>query len=275
MTLSCFPANSRLARLAVLLAAYLAAAIVGRAQSPPSPTASPSPESKTRKPTAYVRFWNMLPRDNAKGGGKLELFAGATNGPEARPIFASRPMNTSVGYLPVPPGNYTFRICRPEDREHPIKVVPVVLRDHVFITLLTHLVDGQPQSEMIDDTIDPAKTSGGQLTVRHFLADARAVVTADNKARTGPLNYGDTQVLTGLPARLVPISLEAVLHGNDQWTSTAEADFSPGPTHSPHASLLLLSDAYGRLAVSVVEDGVAPEPEPEPSPAKTPSSGQR
>lgn len=217
----------------------------------------------------------MLPRGNTKGNDSLELFAGATIGSEARPLLFSRPMNSSVGYLPLPPGNYTFRICRPEDREHPVKVIPIVLRDRVFITLLTSLVNGQPQSEIIDDTIDPAKASEGQLTVRQFLADARVVVTADNKARTRLLNYGDTQVMDGLSTRVVPISLAAVLRGSEQRSATTEANFSPSPGHSPHATLLILSDPYGRLFVSVVDDGIAREPEPDPASAGTSASGQR
>ena len=221
-----------------------------RAQTP-----KPSPSPAVKPKLGYIRFWNMLPLE----GSTFELVQDGTP-PPGRVLQTASPANFSAGYIPLPPGAYTLKVCRPGEHDKPIKSFAVPVRHNSYITILTTQPPGAAiKAELLDDTPDPFKPPVNRLTVRQFVPDIHVVATAAGTKRTEALDYGATQTLEGLPGGLVQLNTRATLTGGATKTWNTEADFRT----SHHASLLVLSDPYGRIRPRVSVDGPSPAAEAE------------
>lgn len=214
------------------------------AQEPASPTPSPTP----KQVTAYVRFWNLLPLKS----GYLELVGAAD--PLGKSLLSASPGAFAGEYRPVPPARYSWAVCRAGDRKQPLKnPLDVPLRAEEYLTIVTRPSadpGGEPVVELVDDTIDPDQPSSNNLTIYQCSPDVKAVVTAARRYTSDPVVYGSTQSLKDLPKGVVGLSISLTTKtGPASWNT--DADFRA----SPHASLIVVPDAYGRIRPRVTVDG--------------------
>ena len=192
---------------------------------------------------AFIRFWNMLPDP---GHDKLELYLA-----DGKQLTTTYGGDTAVGYVPVLPGTFMFSVRRVGDANHDVKTPPVQLLADSFVTILATLKNGQVSLEVLNETIEPKKDDGmGHFIVRQFCVGARMLLTVGN---TPPkmLNYGEVAVFNGLPASQVSVIIQATLRDGKIRNQNTQVDF----TKNHYATLLLVTDAYGRLRPSIAFDG--------------------
>ena len=234
------------ALLTLALAAVPCAAL--RAQSPTdpaSPTATPKPAH------SYVRFWNMLPRNQAN---ILTLFTG-----ETAPVANLPPANVFSSYLVVPVGSYTMIVRKFGEAGEIIQRFPVSMPAGSFITMIATEKDGKPTVEMFNDTPDPKVVeTSGQIVLRQFVPGAHVTASIPGgPATTKALDYGETAVLKNVPiSGPVQINLQAGLPTTPPTTRSWSLSGNFSTAH--HATLLLVADSYGRFRPTLTMDAVAP-----------------
>lgn len=230
----------------VLLA--LGTGVAGSRAQSPSPTPTPTPPP--RKPSAYLRLWNMAFALNSP----LELFTGAERG--GRALLSAPPSNFYTGYERVVPGHYSLRISRPSDPQEVTRPVDAVLPDSGYFTVLvSQQPTGEILTELVNDSPDPAQSFDNVLVVRQYSADCRVVVSAGGK-HTEPLEFGGSQMLGQLPNGNVPVTMRAVTpQGPYNWAS--EVDFKG----HHRATVFVYPDTYGRVRFKLTADGPASEAE--------------
>ncbi len=214
------------------------------AQTPATPVPA-TPEPKEPK-EAYVRFWNMLPKE----AGALTMLR-QISGAEPEAIASAAPANTYAGYLAVKPGRYGLRIVRAAEPENALKTFDLVLRGDVFVTFIARVVDRQLTVEMVDDTYDKKEAINGRLTVRHELPGATISVAAAGQPGARGLAYGQVEKLEGFPAKPVLLKMNAVLADGQKRDWAMEVDFRS----CRHVTLLLALDPYGRFRPRISPEG--------------------
>ncbi len=208
------------------------------------PAQQPAPTPS--KPKAYIRLWNMLPADPANN---LLVSVGDNA------MFGVGPLDLYTDYFSSPLGSYSLTIKRSGDKADPGQKIPVALQDGTYITLLATQKGTQTNIEVINDTPDPkVKDLAASLIVRSFLTGARVTVGVAGGQVRQPVPDNATVTLDNLPMTAeVNISVQAMLPTTPPSPSNSElpADFSV--TH--HATLLLVSDRYGRLKSKLFYSG--------------------
>ncbi len=213
----------------------------------PAPSVTPTPVPTFKKPVAYLRLWNMAIAMNAP----LEVSTGTEA--SGRPILTALPANFYTGYQPIAPGHYSLRLAKSSDPKTSLRMVDATIPDKGYFTIfVSQKPTGELVSELINESIDPSKPVNNMLTVRQFSQGAKVVVTAD-KQHTGPLEFGDVQVLEQLPSANVPITMRALTSkGPRNWA--AEMDFKT--TH--RGTVFVYPDTYGRIRFKLTADGPSP-----------------
>ncbi|MEA3210330.1 MAG: hypothetical protein QOE70_3387 [Chthoniobacter sp.] len=209
----------------------------------PAPAAS-TPPRKPRK--GYFRFWNML----SKPEGELTLIRndGSTEG---TPLLSAAPNNYYASYLPLPPARYALKVVRRNDPATAIQSFDVTLGSDAYVTFMAHPVAGQVRIELFDDTFNPAEATSGRLTIRQFVPNANVTVTSNAQLTSRSLTQGETQTIEGFPLKPVMLKMRAGMAAGPDQEWVAEVNF----TTSRRASLLIVSDPYGRFRPRVTIDG--------------------
>lgn len=228
----------------VLLVALLAAtgSATSRAQTP-EPTPTPTPA--TNKPKlAYLRLWNMLPSTPPT---TLELLSAD------KPLVTGAVCNFYAGYASVAPGAFTLTVRRAGDQNGAIKRLPVNLLADMFVTVLVSSKDGQPNVELINDTVDPKAAVTKRLVLRQLFPNAKVTTVVGNAAPSAPLTFGETAVLDNLPEASSSLTVQAAIPGQSVKSWSMPLELPP----NARATLLIFPDSYGRFRPRLAMDGQA------------------
>ena len=211
------------------------------------PTAAPA-----AKPKAYIRLWNMLPVTPTNN-----LFVSAGD----KPMFGVAPSDLYTDYFASSSGSYILTVKRAGDKDDPAQKVPVVLQDGTYITLLATQKGAQVSIETFNDTPDPnVKEVAASLVVRSFLTGARVTVGTTGSGSPQPIPDNAAVTVDSLPMTAgVNITIQATMPTTPPTMNSFDlpADFSV--TH--HATLMLVSDHYGRLKPKLIYNGRVANPE--------------
>jgi hypothetical protein len=199
--------------------------------------ATPAPK------TGYIRFWDMLPPANGsfeirKVGGGAD--AGMMNGSGYK----------YGNYMEFPPGGYHLGLYKKGDTTAPLKIFDINLRPDTYFTILLSPQNGVMTAELLDDTIDP-KTTAGTLTIRNYFTGTTVSVSSDTQKIIDALPYGQSYSATGFPLQRLQLTLKTKLPNGSIAESGAEADLHA----SPHSTLLIIPDSYGRFRPRTTIDG--------------------
>jgi hypothetical protein len=215
------------------------------AQDVPPPT--PAPKEKKPK-EGFIRFWNLLPKD--KGNLLLSKNDGT---PEGQILLSAIPLNNYSGYNSFPIGRYALKVSHAADPATAIQTFDLILRENVFVTILSSFNNGKVKAELFDDTYDPSAITSGRLVIYHQFSGLRVVV-AGGRQTSRPIDAGESETIEGFT--LGPVEFQMVgshLNGKlENWST--EIDFSK----FPHASLVVVPDPYGRFRPRVSIDGKSP-----------------
>jgi hypothetical protein len=213
---------------------------------------------------SYLRLWKgdftskrtvrITLRYSERGVGPLEFGEFA---PESR--FSD--------YVAVPSGACTVEVRDIQDAATVVSAVPARFEPDFCFTISAREKASALLLEILDD--NPAKNPGGELIVRNFVPDLKAI-----QIDCGPDLHvrlaSDTGFvhICGLPR----IALQVDTSGVDaagkpvQWSN--EVDF--GAVH--RATVLIVADPYGRVRPRVVIDGTHPADADGKEPSKAPNS---
>ena len=210
----------------------------------PAQTPTPSPSPTPKPPRAYVRFWNMLPSQPPV---TLELLY--TN----RSISTAASCNFYAGYFPVLPGAFEFTVRRANDQNGSIKRVSVNLKANDFVTILVSNKDGQPNVELVNDTVDPKAPNPNRLVLRQLFPNAKVTAFLGTTPASGALGYGETIALDNLAAAQSNLTVQAVIPGQGVKSWSMPLDL----TQAHHSTLLIFPDPYGRFRPRLAADAQA------------------
>lgn len=204
-----------------------------------------------RQPGGYVRLWNML----ISAPATFELSTSVD--PNAPALVTASTASLANNYLRVAPGHYSLRVVNSAAREAPVKVLDANIPDKGYYTVLVYRDSaGKTAVDLIDDTPDP-KNPTNKLAVWQFVPETRAVVTGGGQ-RTAALEVGQTQILDNMPNGKLAVQLRATTaKGDRNWG--VDVDFSA----SHRATVLVISDPYGRIRMRTTVDGPDRETEKE------------
>jgi hypothetical protein len=209
-------------------------ALNARGQAAPSPT----------PPVGYIRFWDMLPPAN----GAFELRKAGVPPSEAT-LLNGTPLQYS-SYTEFPAGKYKLAVFKKGERNTPLKLLDLDVRQESFFTILITPKGGVQTVEMTEDTLDPKATSG-VLTIRNFFPGSIVGASIKGTKLGSPLPYGESYVAAGLPTGRVSVGLSVRLPTGDPIETGIEPDFKV----SKRATLLIIPDSYGRLSPIITFDG--------------------
>jgi hypothetical protein len=219
-------------QIKILIAAWAVCfAAVLNAQSPPPKL-------------GYLRFWDMLPSTS----GAFELCK--ADGGDASPGLLNGTSYRYSSYGEFPVGRYHLAVFKKGDRKAPIKIFDINLLQDTFFTVLLVPRAGVADIEVIEDTNDP-KADSATLVVRNYFTGLTVSISSDAQKLVNALQYGQSNVVTGLPLKRVPLTLVTRLPNGMPAESTAEADFMG----TKRATLLIIPDSYGRFRPRVALDG--------------------
>lgn len=192
----------------------------------------------------YLRFWDMLPEAN----GAFELCkAGA--GAQGSSVLSGTAYRYT-NYTEFPAGRYRFDVFKIGDRTTPLKTFDVDLRPQTFFTIIVGPKNGAIDVELVADTNDP-KAASGTLLIRNYFPGLTVSVAAENQTLADRVTYGQSNSVTGLPLKRLPIMLRTTLPNGTPAESEAEANFQA----SKRGTLLIIPDSYGRFRPRVTVDG--------------------
>ena len=223
-------------RLAVLLLCGVAAGTASSQTDAPTPTPSPKPKA------AYIRFWNMLP---SRPSTVLELLSAD------KPLITAAVCNFYAGYTSVTPGAFTLTVRRVGDQNGAIKRLPVNLLADMYVSILVSAKDGQPNVELIDDTIDPKTAGTRRLVLRQLFPNAKVTATVGPGPAGATLGFGETVAMDNLPAAQSSLTVQAVISGQGVKSWSMPLDL----TQAAHNTLLIFPDPYGRFRPRLAVDG--------------------
>jgi hypothetical protein len=192
----------------------------------------------------YLRFLDMLPSAN----GAFELCKAGAAESGANLLGGSAYQYSSYAEFPV--GKYHLSVFKKGDRKTPIKTFDIDLRQDSFFTVLLGPRAGVIDVEVMDDTNDP-KSASGTLVVRNYFMGLTVSVSSDTQKLIEALQYGQSNAVTGLPLKRIPLTLLTHLPNGTPAESTAEVDFQA----SKRATVLIIPDSYGRFRPRVAIDG--------------------
>ena len=221
--------------------------------SGPSQVAAQQPTpALVAKPKAYIRVWNMLPVTPTNN-----LFVSAGD----KPMFGVAPSDLYTDYFASPVGGYILTVKRSGDKDDPAKKVPVVLQDGTYITLLATQKGAEVNIEMLNDTPNPnVKEVTGSLVVRSFLTGGRVMVGITGGRPPQPIPDNATVNMDDLPMTAgVNITVLATMPTTPPTTNSFDLPVDFSVTH--HATLMLVSDRYGRLKPKLIYNGRVANPD--------------
>ncbi len=221
----------------------------------PSARATPPPKESKQK-HGYLRLWNMLPKE----AGVLLLIK--ENGtPEGDVLLSAAPNNYYASYTALPAGRYALKLVRSEAPDTVIENVSVTFRGDESRTILAGSVDRKLKVETLDETYDLATTLAGRLTIRQNFPNSRVTIEVGSQTRTRELASSEVEVVDGLPLQVVSLKMHATFADGKTSDWSTEVDFKT----IRHATLLIVSDPYGRCRPHVALDGRAVVITPDPA----------
>ena len=177
----------------------------------------------------------------------LELLAGD------KPLTATVAGNFSAHYVPVIPSTLNLTVRQAGDQTGSIKRLSANLKADDFITVLVTSKTGQPDAELINDTVDPKATDSRRLTVRQLSPDIKATTFIGSSPVSTALGFGETATLDNVPAGPSTLTIQTVIPGKGPKSWSMPLDM----TQTPHATLLIFPDPYGRFRPRLAIDARA------------------
>jgi hypothetical protein len=192
----------------------------------------------------YIRLWDMLPPAN----GSFQLCKIGGHGD----VLCSASAYRYSSYLGLPVGQYQLSILK-SGNEAPLKTLSLDLKADTYFTIILSPTGASYRVEFLDDTFDPQK-SDGAITIRNYFPGTSISVMSGSQTLASNLAYGNSQAVTGLTVKKLPITIQTKLPDGKPAQAAADLDFSIGK----HITVLVIPDSYGRFRVRATPDARNP-----------------
>ena len=248
--------------LAAFLACTLAAPVLSSAgwgktrPSRQSPSVSSKAPQAAKPPVyAHLRLWKAC---DSQDSAELTIRLLSPGGQSSRAdvsLPSSHDVYQFTGYDDVPTGPGTIEITQPNQ---PSTLLGISLAKDQDYTLLIRAQKGQVVAELLPDTRSNDHSPSFNAYSLLFGGKGEVQVTLGS-VLSGRFNAtGGRLRARGLKADLYPITVAGTDSKGHTFRWNAEAD----QRKTPHSTLVICLDAYGRIRPQLLEDGVSPDAVP-------------